>query len=226
MILRLSAFIAIAAPLCTLGIFAAPPPKPPCYNPLNYDYETICYNVTAISGNVTVRQMGVNVDAALMTGMSAATTFAEGSLASSVPLFEYFLSDNGSFEKIPLTVPLIFRPSKAGTWLASFALPTSVYPIPSNAPEIIPGSDLLLESFSDPSDPTSGRLIAAYTFYSIQLATEDDYDAACKSLDAELPALGFVQVADSAWSESRVTYSTKEMVGNMINECWREVKAA
>ena len=200
----------------------APPPHPPCYNPLNYNFETICYNTSLTSGNVTVRSIGVGLDAGLITGMSSATTFAEGSQASSVPVFEYFLSDNGEFKKVPFTVPLIFRPDRAGTWLASFALPLSLYPTPSKAPEILPGSDLLLEPFADPQTPNSGRLVASFTFYTIQVATEADYVEACKSLDAALPALGFVPVAGS-WREAWVTFSTNEMVGNMINECWREV---
>ena len=200
----------------------APPPKPPCFNPLNYAYETICYNVTAQAGNVTVRSMGGGLDAGLITGMSAATTFAEGSVASARPVFEFFESDNGSFERIPLTVPLIFRPAPAGTWLASFALPPSLFPTPAKAPEILPGSDLLLETFSPPQAPTAGRLLAAYTFYTIQLAVQADYEAACASLTAALPALGLTPVG-SAWAEAWVTYSTMEMVGNMINECWLEV---
>ena len=157
--------------------------------------------------------------------MSSSTTFAEGSQASAVPLFEYFLADNDSFQKIPLTVPLIFRPDRAGTWLASFALPPSLFPTPNRAPGIIPNTDLMLEPFADPQAPNAGRLVAAYLFYTIDVATEADYTAACKSLDAALPSLGLVPVA-GAWSEAWVTYSTKEMVGNMVNECWREVTSS
>jgi hypothetical protein len=208
-----------------LGQLDKPPPSPPCYNPLNPQLETICYNTSASAGNVTVRSMGVGLTASLITGMSAPTTFAEGSLASSVPVFEYLLGDNDSFEKIPLTVPLIFRPDRAGTWLASFALPLSSFPTPTKAPGIVPNSDLLLEPFADTQTPIAGRLIAAYTFYTINVADEADYTAACKSLDAALPSLGLVPVA-GAWSEAWVTYSTREMVGNMINECWREVTSS
>ena len=203
---------------------AAPPPSPPCYNPLNDQLETICYNTTAAAGNVTVRSYGVGLDATLVTGMSAPTDFATGSLASAVPVFEYFLADNGSFQKIPLTVPLIFRPSPAGTWLASFALPLSLFPSPSRAPQILPNSDLLLERFAPPQAPAAGRLLAAYTFYTVQVAAQADYEAACASLSAALPGLGLAPVP-GAWREAWVTYSTREMVGNMVNECWVEVAA-
>jgi hypothetical protein len=83
----------------------------------------------------------------------------------------------------------------------------------------------MLEPFADPQAPNAGRLVAAYLFYTIDVATEADYTAACKNLDAALPSLGLVPVA-GAWSEAWVTYSTKEMVGNMVNECWREVTSS
>jgi hypothetical protein len=223
---RLFSLLTIALALAlpeALGFL--PPSKPPCFNPLNYQLETICYNVTAASGNVTVRSMGVGLDAALITGMSAPTSYAEGSVASATPVFEYFLSDNGEFTKIPFTVPLIFRPSPAGTWTASFALPLSLFPTPAKAPDILPGSDLLLEPFAPPQAPSAGRLIAALTFYTIQVAAQEDYEAACASLSAALPGLGLAPVA-GAWREVWVTYSTKEMVGDMVNECWVEVAVA
>ena len=181
--------------------------------------------MTASSGNVTVRSVGVGLDATLVTGMSAATSFALGSLASAVPVFEYFGEDNDKFEKIPLTVPMIFRPAPTGTWLASFALPPSLFPSPSSAPGIIPNSDLLLEPLAPPQAPASGRLLAAYTFYTIQVATQADYTACAASLAAALPAMDLAPVA-GAWAQAWVTYSTREVVGDMVNECWSEFTAA
>lgn len=225
--MRGAALLAALALAVAPGALAlsAPPPKPPCYNPLNAQYETICYNISASSGNVTVRSVGVGLDATLVTGMSAATSFALGSLASAEPVFEYFGADNDKFEKIPLTVPMIFRPAPTGTWLASFALPPSLFPSPSSAPGIIPNSDLLLEPLAPPQAPASGRLLAAYTFYTIQVATQADYEACAASLAAALPAMGLAPVA-GAWAQAWVTYSTREMVGDMVNECWSEVSAA
>ncbi len=200
---------------------AAAAPAPPCYNPLNPNYETLCYSTTQTSGNISVRVIGAGVDGVLVTGMSAYTNFSTGSAASAVPLFEYFLMDNGSFQKIPLTVPLIFRPDPAGTWLASFALPTSKYPAAASAPSILPGSDLLLEEFAPPA-PAAGRTVATYLFYTIAEAVQADYEGACAALAAGLPALGLAPVA-GAWREAWVTYSTRAMVGDMKNECWMEV---
>ena len=212
-----------AALLLLRAASAAPkPPQPPCFNPLNPDFEALCYSVTRVAGNVTVRTVAQGVDGALATGMSAATDFAAGSVASATPVFLYFGSDNDEFEKIPLTVPLIFRPDPAGTWLASFALPTSKYATPASAPGIIPGSDLLLEAFSPAGNATAGRSIAAYLFYTIQLATQGDYAKACASLEAALPGLGLAPV-EGAWREAWVTYSTQAIVGDRINECWVEV---
>ena len=215
-LLRLVAAVALCA--YRLGEGAAPP----CYNPLNADYETLCYTVAAQSGNVTIRDIGVGLNGTLLTGMSASTTFETGSVDSATPVFDYFLRDNGEFVTVPLTVPLIFRPDEAGTWLASFALPTSVYPSEATAPSIVSGSDLLFEQFSPSTAPQAGRLIAAYTFYTIQMATQDDYSAACASLMAALPSMGVTPV-DGAWREAWVTYSTESIVGDRINECWFEV---
>ncbi len=200
---------------------SAQAPTPPCYNPLNSDLETLCYTTVTSSGNITVRSIGAGVDGVLVTGMSAPTNFSVGSVASAVPVFEYFLSDNDHFQKIPLTVPLIFRPDAAGTWLTSFALPTSVFSSAAAAPGFIPGTDARFEEFS--ASPKTGRLIAALTFWTIQEAQEGDYSAACAKLSAALPGLS-LQPVQSAWSEAWVTYSTREMVGLMVNECWMEVE--
>ena len=196
-------------------------PTPPCHTPLNPDLETLCYTTTSTAGNVSLRVIGAGVDGVLVTGMSAATNFSEGAAASAAPVFEYFLMDNGSFTKVPLTVPLIFRPSPAGTWLASFALPTSVYPSASSAPSILPRTDLRLEEFS--AAPGSGRTVAALPFYTIDVAAQADYERACSALEAALPGMGLAPV-QGAWREAWVTYSPQAMVGDMANECWVEVE--
>lgn len=214
-------FLVLAAHAVAAHAVALAPASPPCYTPLNPAYETLCYTTAAAAGNVTVRVVGAGVDGVLLTGMSANTSFAAGSVASATPVFEYFLMDNDAFTKVPLTVPLIFRPDPAGTWLASFALPTSVYASAAKAPGIVPGMDALMEEFAPGKD---GRMIAAWTFYTIQLAKDVDYTAACASLTAALPGMGFAPV-EGAWREAWVTYSTQAVVGDMINECWIEVAA-
>lgn len=205
---------------------SASAPSPPCYTPLNPNLETLCYTTSSTAGNVSVRIIGAGVDGVLVTGMSAETNFSTGSLASAVPVFEYFLSDNDSFKKIPLAVPLIFRPSPAGTWLSSFALPTSVYASASAAPGIIPNTDARFEEFSgSPGSPGSGRMIAAYTFYTINVAVERDYVSACTVLESALAGMGLTPVA-GAWREAWVAYSPEAMVGDMTQECWIEVQSA
>jgi hypothetical protein len=218
---RIIAALALGAAAPASG---APPAAPPCHSPLNPAYETLCYTTKAASGNVSVRVVGAGVDGWLVTGMSAPTVFAEGSAASATPVFEYFLSDNDEFVKIPLTVPLIFRPDPAGTWLASFALPTSKYASRDEAPGIVPGMDALFEEFAPGSGEGAGvgRTLAAYTFYTIQIATQDDYAAACASLTKALTKMGLAPV-NGTWREAWVTYSTKAVVGDMVNECWIEV---
>jgi len=155
--------------------------------------------------------------------MSAATNFSAGSLASAAPVFEYFLSDNDSFRRVPLTVPLIFRPDPAGTWLASFALPTSVFPSASSAPGIVPGADARFEAFS--AAPGAGRTVAALAFYTIDVAAEADYARACAALEAALPGMGLAPV-EGAWRQAWAAYSPLAMVGDMAQECWVEVAQA
>jgi hypothetical protein len=193
------------------------PPTPPCVNPLNPDYETICYSTLVTSGNVSVRLVGAGVDAAVINGFSDPTDFPTGSVESAAEVIAYFESYNDAFQKLPLTAPLIFRPAPTGTWIGSMALSTSTFPNPASAPGFVPTSDLLQESFGN-------RTIAAYLFYTIQLATQTDYAAACKSLATALPALGYTPVAGSPWAEAWVTYSTESIVGDRINECWMEVQ--
>ena len=198
-----------------LSAARAASPSPPCHTPLNPSFETLCFTTTQTAGNVSVRVVGAGLDGVLLTGMSAPTNFSTGSLASAVPVFEYFLQDNGSFTKVPLTVPL-----PAGTWLSSFALPTSVYPTAASAPPILPRSDLRFEEFS--SAPGAGRTIAALPFYTVNVAVEADYAGACAELEAALPGLGLTPLA-GAWREAWVAYSPEAMVGDMTQECWIEV---
>jgi hypothetical protein len=214
-----------AAALCLCACAAAAvqlaPASPPCFTPLNPEFETLCFTTQSTSGNVSVRVVGAGVDGVLVTGMSSSSNFSVGSRSSSTPVFEYFLQDNDQFTKIPLTVPLIFRPDPAGTWLASFALPTSVFASAAKAPGIVPGMDARFEEFAQ----GAGRTLAALTFFTIQVATEADYVAACGELSDALPGMGLAPV-DGAWRQAWVTYSAQAMVGDMVNECWIEVVAA
>lgn len=213
--------LALSAALA--GVAHGVAPSPPCYSPLQPAYEAICYSTVAAAGNVSIRLVGATVDAALITGESPYTNFTTGSEASAAGAFQYFGGDNMAFERIPVTSPLIFRPAPTGTWLASIALPTSLIPKPAAAPAFTPGSDLLLEAWG-PSGSGPGRTIAAYQFYSIQLATAAQYAAACASLAAALPGMGYAPVPGSPWAEAWVTYSVEAIVGDRINECWAEVQ--
>ena len=73
--------------------------------------------------------------------------------------------------------------------------------------------------------PSAGRTVAAYVFYTINIAVEADYVAACSALEAALPSMGLLPVA-GAWREAWVTYSAMAMVGDMANECWIEVTSS
>ncbi len=48
---------------------------PPCYTPLNPNFETLCFTTTSTVGNVSLREVGAGLDGVLVTGMSTPTNF-------------------------------------------------------------------------------------------------------------------------------------------------------
>ena len=127
---------------------------------------------------------------------------------------DYFLYNNDRVEDIPLTTPLIWRPDPAGTWIASFALPPSMFRTVASAPgPTLPSTEL--EYFSN-------KRVAAFGFYSIELAVQGDYEAACTSLATWIQAQGLTPVPGD-WQEAWVTYNTESQVGLRFNECWAEI---
>lgn len=195
---------------------------PPCYGswPYGNEYETLCFTVAKQSGNITVRDYAtfdIPSGPVLATTPSTYTNFSAGSYQATGYTIDYFLYNNDRFQKIPLTTPLIFRPDSSGTWLATFALPPSKFrsiasaPGPTNA-----ATDL--ELFSN-------KRVAAYGFYSIEQAVEDDYVAACSALSSWLKQQGLEPVPGD-WAEAWVTYNTVAQVGDRYNECWAEIPSA
>ena len=198
---------------------AAAPPTPPCFGtwPYGNELETPCFTIVQTSGNVTVRDYataGIPAGPVLATSPSTFTNFSAGSTQATGYTIDYFLYNNDRVEDIPLTTPLLWRPSSDGTWLASFALPPSKFKSVAAAPgPTNPVTDI---------DVFANKRVAAYGFYSIQLATEDDYAAACASLSSWLAGQGIVPVP-GAWAEAWVTYNTLAQVGDRYNECWAEI---
>ena len=111
-------------------------------------------------------------------------------------------------------MPLLYRPLASGTLLASFALPTSLYPNPALAPQ--PEAFYTLEPFP------SAIAIAAFRFDTPALATDLEYSFACGQLAQWLSDKGIAPVA-GLWAQAWATYS-QEFASPHVNECWAQVQ--
>ena len=143
-------------PLPLLALGAAAAASPPCTTPLNPALETICSTTVSSSGNFSVREYASGVNVSLVT--SSVDVYAgdwqlQSQSATSEMLF-YLTGSNSAEAKIPLTVPLIYRP-RGQALLASMALPTSDFPNPAFAPKPLIYSTL---------EPFPAIRIAALTF--------------------------------------------------------------
>ena len=205
--------------VATSAVLAEAVPAPPCFGtwPGGQDYETMCFSIVSTSGNITVRDYAtlfVPLGPVIASTPSTYTNFSAGSTQATGFTIDYFLYNNDKVEKIPLTTPLIWRPDQAGTWVATFALPASKFKSAATAPGPSNGATDI--------DVFSNKRVAAYGFYTIELATEDDYAAACASLSSWLAGQSIVPVP-GAWAEAWVTYNTLAQVGDRYNECWAEI---
>lgn len=194
---------------------AAAPPSPPCTSPLNPALESICFSTITRLGNFSIREYASGLNVALVTS-TAAGGFAEGwaiqSQSATTEALEYFLGANSEGKKVPLTVPLIYRP-QGQTLLASLAIPTSVFPSAADAPRPTAFSAL---------EPFPAIRVAALTFVTPALASDVQYAFACGELQEVLALQGLAPV-DGPWSEAWVTYSGRAAPVH-VNECWAQVK--
>ena len=194
-------------------------PVPPCTSPLNPAFETICFTAVSSSGNYSVRDYASGVNVSLITTTSTSPFGGWAQLASLLTqeMLIYFEGENSALRQVPRTVPLIFRPTTAGSGgglSASMALPTSVFPNPALAPKP--------SSFADVLEPFPAIRIAALSFETPQLATDIQYSFACGELQEILTLQGIAPVA-GPWSQAWVTYSGRASA-TFVNECWIEVK--
>ena len=207
--------------LLLASVLAAPGSSqtPPCFGtwPYGNQLETPCFTIVEKSGNITVRDYataGIPLGPVIASTPSTYTNFSAGSTQATGYTLNYFLYNNNKVAKIPLTTPLIWRPDRAGTWVATFALPPSKFTSVETAPGPTNGATNI--------DVFSNKRIAAFGFFTIQLATEDDYAAACASLSAWLAGQGIVPVP-GVWEKAWVTHNTLAEIGDRYNECWAEI---
>lgn len=210
------------ASLLLAGVLAASGSSdqaPPCYGtwPYGNELETPCFTVVETSGNITVRDYateGIPAGPVIASTPSTYTNFSAGSYQATGYTLDYFLYNNNKFAKIPLTTPLIWRPDRAGTWVATFALPPSKFTSAVTAPGPTNGATNI--------DVFSNKRVAAFGFYTIELATEEDYAVACASLSSWLTGQSIVPVP-GVWETACVTYNTLAEIGDRYNECWAEI---
>ena len=208
--------------LCAVLVVCAVP-APPCYGtwPDGNAFETMCFSIVQTSGNITVRDyatVGIPSGPVIASTPSTFTNFSAGSYQATGLTIAYFLGDNDKFETIPRTSPLMWRPDRAGTWVATFALPPSKFKTVVTAPEPTPDSATDIDVFAN-------KRVAAFGFYTVRQATETDYSAACAALSSWIEGHRLVPVPGD-WEVAWVTYNPEADVGDRYNECWAEIQAA
>ena len=194
---------------------AARASAPPCHTPLNPALETICSTTVSSSGNFSIRDYASGLNVSLITSTVAvyAGDWSLQSESATSEMLYYFEGSNTAGAKVPLTVPLIYRP-QANTLLASMAIPTSDFPNPVFAPK---------PSFYSVMEPFPAIRIAALSFETPALATDVQYSFACGELQEIVTLQGSVPVP-GPWSQAWVTYSGRAASPH-VNECWIAIKA-
>ena len=205
-------FIVLLLCYCVAANAAAPP----CTTPLNPALETICFSTVSSAGNFSIREYASGVNVSLVTSNVAvyAGDWALQSESATSEMLYYFEGSNSADAKVPLTVPLIYRPQANTNLLASMAIPTSDFPNPTYAPR---------PSYFSILEPFPAIRIAALTFETPALATDIQYSFACGELQEILTLQGVAPVA-GPWGQAWVTYSARAATPH-INECWMQVPA-
>jgi hypothetical protein len=135
------------------------------------------------------------------------------SQSATTEMLYYFEGANTAEAKVPLTVPLIYRPQASTALLASMAIPPLTFPtlrMPPGPPTTAPWS---------PSPPFALTL----AFETPALATDVEYSSACGELQEILTLQGIAPVA-GLWRQAWVTYSGRTAAPH-VNECWMQVPA-
>ena len=210
-LLRSAALCAAARAAAAAGDAAGPP----CTTPLNPALETICYTTVTSLGNFSIREYASGLPVSLVTAtvdVYAGDWALQSQFATSEMLL-YFEGTNMAEVKVPLTVPLIYRP-RGQALMASMAIPTSDFPNPAFAPK--PSVYSVLE-------PLPAIRIAALRFDTPALATDLQYAFACGELQEILTLQGITPVP-GPWGQAWATYSTRDAPDH-VNECWAQVPA-
>lgn len=190
---------------------------PPCTTPLNPAFESICYKTLFTLGNFSITEYAAGVNVSLISSTLTAYPGSWDIQSETVTeeLFYYFEGSNSADQKVPRTVPLIYRPQVNGDLKASMALPTSDFPNPEYAPK---------PSYYDVAEPFPAIRIAALAFTTPAIATDVQYSFACGELLTLLAVEGVAPVA-GPWSQAWVTYSARADKKH-FNACWMQVPAA
>jgi len=205
--------VAAAAALPAAPPLAAPP-SPPCYSPLNADFETPCYATVAHEGVFSLRDYAPLVGVTVVTAL----TSDGGPQNAAFNVLTYFTGTNLPGINVTRTVPLFFRPRFDGEEiLASMALPTSLYPDPSVAP--IPEFPNDFPGFQQ----FPKTRFAAITFQTATSPGIIDFATACGELDEEIIRRGLTPVGASLWNITWATYSLQASSPKQ-NECLVEVE--
>ena len=199
----------------------------PCYGPFNHTYklETPCFKVLASSGDLSVREFvdGKHVTLVEKTISSSVTVFQEAFTIGTFDVLAYFTGELNAKNDSLLssrTVPLVVRlpASQHDDWAVHMALAPSLWPAARTRIPPIPNNNISLVPI------TSAPIAVQYKLFEL-CPQPEDLAALCKTLDANLAALGGWTVDAS----SPVTYSYASYNGYTYYdgpwdaECWAGV---
>ena len=199
-------------------------PVPPCSAPPGIHApavsESMCSEVLAEQGGVTVRAMGLPAAETLIAGSFWASQWDVVIGYGVSSLIDYFEGDNTPQRKLlsARTTPVTFRQRSFpnGTvyeWRSAMMLSTSAFPATAGIPQ--PVDPIQLE-------PVGSRLVAVVQFNSSGFPSEQDFAAACGSISPSTLPRGYAVNASSSWSPTYALYS-RESSRVFENECWMEV---
>lgn len=214
----------------TLVTSTSAPDAAPCYGPFNHTYklETPCFKVLASSGDLSVREFvgGKHVTLVEKALPSSITIYQEAVTIGTYDVIGYLMGYYNTRNESLLssrTVPLVVRPPapQHADWVVHMALAPSLWPAARARVPPTPGNNITLAPL--------GAAAVAVQYKLFELSPQPaDLDALCKTLDANLAALGgWALDADSQVTHSYAFYSGYMFYdGPWDVECWAGVVKA
>jgi SOUL heme-binding protein len=182
--------------------------------------ETPCYSLVLNATSFQVRLYGAGLPQAWSTA-AVVGSFSDATQEGFQANFDYIEGANSASVKIPMTAPVLARPTNTSdvAWRISFFTPTSLYPLPQSIPAPT-SSDVTLDIV-----PANGVLVA--TTYFPGFATYDDFLNAEISLRGALLHANLTPVdanGGADFARVYVQYDSPFSLFNRHNEVWLQLQ--